>query len=474
MKIFISLLVALGLLIAGIFAIITCNNGGDDTTAQETEAPPIAASAGKSFTPPAMPAGPQDAESIVIAYNLSDVLEMPSTFRGCWGGQQSRITRQGEDLYVIYGIYNEALGWNDYAGGENDFNLYRYSAAQDKWTYFYTLRSYEIPGIHAAANGNVYVAYVHARGLGILEYNPATDTITLKDSGFHFPQVNDNDHWSYMNTGISGGRYIWFVGNSNTGNHGKPGAFGIYSYDTVTGEFDFGSQMRHVIDYRHCYEYILDDRDGGIIIAGLRDIFWDVCEWDAPAGSIGGAIFDEVNFWTYKDNKLSDIHRVVKASQGKDCPVPSTTFNHGGDAYLDKDGYLHILYIQNGQETGGRGVQYYAVYKDGVEFQKEIFHIKYTEYPVRFAEDTTGQLYVIAMQPDARIVNLFKINKVDGRYEASLSKVLPFEGDDSMAVGFPGMALTVPRTGSAPADYVDLIYPNDPQENFIYLRIQLR
>ena len=472
MKTIVSLFTAIGMLFAGIYAFFANPGGGTETPPPETQAPPIAASAGQSYIPPAMPAGPHEAQSIVVSYNLSGVLEMPSTFRGCWGGQQSRIARQGDDLYVIYGIHSDAYGWNDYAGGENEFNLYRYSAARDEWTYFYTLRSYAIPGIHAAQDGNVYVAYVHARGLGILKYDPGTDKMSMHDSGFHFPQINDKDHWSYMNTGISQGRYIWFLGNSNTGNHGTPGAFGIYSYDTLTGKFDFGSQPRHVIDHRHCYEYVLDNRDGGITIAGMRDIFWDASEWDQRDDEFG-AIFDEVNFWTYKDNKLSDIRRVVKASQGKTITRPSVAINHAGDAYLDSEGYLHIMYYIYGAETQGRAWQEYAVYMDGAEVQKEALFER-SHYSVSFIEDTAGQRYLLALSTNLRDLSIFHVNMVGGTFEVTLSKTIRIPNINSEGGSFAGISLTAPRSGSTPADYVDVIYPHANQLGWNYFRLQLR
>jgi hypothetical protein len=36
------------------------------------------------------------------------------------------------------------------------------------------------------------------------------------------------------------------------------------------------------------------------------------------------------------------------------------------------------------------------------------------------------------------------------------------------------MAVTAPRTGSAPADFVDVIYPSIDRTNWIYFRLQLR
>ena len=147
MKILISLIAFLGLLLAGIYALIT-SGGSTDDPPPETQAPPIAASAGKTLTPPEMPAGPHDSESVVIAYNLSDVLGMPTTYRGILGGQQSRIARLGDDLYVLYAVpFNQD-------GLTEEYGIYRYSAAEDKWTYFYKLRSHEVPGLHVA-NGKM-------------------------------------------------------------------------------------------------------------------------------------------------------------------------------------------------------------------------------------------------------------------------------------------------------------------------------
>ena len=462
MKFIISIIVALGLLIAGIFAIITCNSGGGgDTSMPVTEAPPIAASAGKSFTPPAMPAGPHDAESIVVSYNLSEVLEMPTT--NVWGGQQSRIVRQGDDLYVIYGTDNTLLD------GDEAYVLYRYSSARDEWTYFYELHSYESPNLHAAANGKVYATYIHARGLGILEYDPAADTITLQDFGVYWPAQHEKDHWAYMSTGISEGRYIWYLGCGNIdGGHARPGGFAIYKYDTITRTFDTGAQPRYLVDFRHCYNYILDNRDGGITIAGERDIFWEVSEWDMPEGAFG-AIFDEINFWTYKDNNLSDIHRVDKASQGKNCPVPNAAINYAGDAYLDLSGYLHILYTLTAAEIGGRTELWHAVYKEGTEIKKE--RLIEGTYSVRFVEDTAGQLYLVAIPYDSHTIWLFKAN---AQHELTLTKEILIEGDNSYGLQYAGMAATVPRTGSAPADFVDVLYPNADRTEWIYFRLQLR
>ena len=462
MKIFISLITAFGLLLAGILAVIRGGGDNGDTPPPETEAPPIAASDGQSFTPPAMPLGPHDAESVVIAYNLSDVLEMPTTYRGVLAGQQSRIARLGGDLYLIYAVDE------NYPDITEDYGIYRYSAAQDKWTYLYKLRSHDVPGLHVVG-GRVYVAYEYDRGLGVLEYDPATDRMTLQDSSIHWPRQNDGDHWSYMSTGISGGRYIWFLGCSNTGSHGKPGAFGIYSYDTVTRTFDTGDQPRWLIDYRHCYNYVLDNGDGGITIAGERDIFWHVSEWKQPEGAYD-ALFDEINFWTYEDNKLSNIHRVAKVSPNKICPEPVAAI-YNGDAYVDIHGFLHILYTIMGTETGGRMELWHAVYKDGAELKKEF--VLEGSQTSRFIEDTAGQLYLIIMPHGTRAVKLYKVNE---EHDIVLSKELVIESEDSNAIPATlGMAVTAPRTGSAPSDFVDIIYPNMPPNwGWMYFRLQLR
>ena len=460
MKIIISFITALCMLIAGIFAFITGVRDDDGTPPPETEAPPVAASVGRTFTPPAMPPGPYDTESLVISYNLSEVLEMPAT--NVWGGQMTRIARLGDDLYVLFGTH--VFGVDD-----EEYTLYRYSGAQDEWTQFYGLRSIDVPGLHIV-DGRVYVAYRYTRGLGILEYDPATDEIILRDSGIFWPAQHEKDHWAYMSTGISGDRHIWFLGCGNIdGGHARPGGFAIYSYDTVTGAFDTGSRPRWIVDFRHCYNYILDNGDGGITIAGNRDIFWDVCEWNQPAG-VFDAIFDEINFWTYKNNTLSDIHRVDKVSQGRNCPVPTASI-HNGDAYVDVRGFLHLVYTVTGEETGGRQELWHAVYKDGVELKKEFVHL--ASQSSRFIEDTSGQLYLIVMPYGTRTVRLYKVNE---QHEITLSKELVIESDDSNALpSVLGLAITAPRSGSAPADFVDVIYPNMPPDwGWVYFRLQLR
>jgi len=473
MKVLISLITALGLLFAGILAVIR-GGGGDETPPPVTEAPPIAASDGRTFIPPAMPAGPHDAQSIVAAYNLSRVLEMPTTERGVWGGQQTRIVRQGGDLYVLYGVVDAQDNVNDWAGGDCDYALYRYSSVRDEWTYFYTLRSYEVPGLHAAADGNVYAAYVHARGLGVLEYDPNTDKITLRDSGVYWPATQERDHWSYMSTGVSQGRYIWFQGNGNLNSRGRPGGMAFYRYDTVTRTFSTGANQRWLVDYRHCYNYVLDDRNGGLIIAGGRDIFWDASEWKQPEG-VFDAIFDEINYWTFKDDVLSDIHRVDKAMQGRDCAVPNAHMGSGGDAYLDLDGNLHILYFVISQSTGGRAQQWHAVYKDGVEIKKECFLDDGNQHSLRLIEDSAGQLYLLDIPYNSHILRLYTLDK---QHNFSEPRLLPI-GDaqdegTNFGLQYAGMSVTAPRSGSAPADFVDVIYPNADRTNWIYFRLRLR
>jgi len=470
MKIIVSLITAICMLFAGIYAFFANLGREPEAEPPATEAPPIAASAGEKFVAPPMPAGPHAAGSIVVSYNLSEVLKMPTTERGVWGGQQSRIARQGDDLYVIYGIHSDAYGWNDWAGGENEFNLYRYSAARNDWTYFYTLRSYEIPGLHAADDGNVYAAYVHARGLGVLEYNPATDRITLRDSGVHWPAYHERHHWSYMSTGITEGRYIWFQGNGNLNSRGRPGGMAFYRYDTIARTFDIGANPRYLVDYRHCYNYVLDDGDGGLFLAGGRDIFWDASEWKQPPDTFD-AIFDEVNFWHYKDDVLSDIHRVDKAMQGANCPVPNMHMGSAGDAYLDSEGNLHILYFKICESNKGRPQQWYAVYKDGVELRKECLIDDGMQYSLRFVEDTEEQLHLIALPYNANIIRLYKVDK---QFEMSEPKLIQVKDDNSFGLQYAGMSATVPRSGSEPADFVDVIYPNFDRSNWIYFRLQLR
>jgi len=461
MRLIISLLAAIALLLAGLSAIFSGNSRDPGTVFPETEAPPLAASGGPSFTPRSMPEGPHEAGSIVISYNLSDVLQSPAT--NVWGGQQTRIARLGEDLYLLFGT--RVLGIDD-----EEYTLYRYSGAANTWTRFYSLRSHEVPGLHIVG-GRVYAAYRYTRGLGILEYDPDSDRITLHDSGIFWPTQHEKDHWAYMSTGISGDRTIWFLGCGNiNGTHGRPGSFAVYSYDTVTRAFGTGGAPRHHTDFRHCYNYILDGGEDGIVIAGERDIFWNVSEWDMPEGAFG-AIFDEINYWTFKDNKLSDIRRVDKAMQGQNCPAPNAAINYAGDVFLDSNGCLHILYTLVSAHTGGRSQLWHAVYEDGMELKKECLLDDGQQHSVRLVEDSEGQLYLVVLPYNSHTISLFT---VDNQHEATLLKEIEIAGDDSIGLQYAGMAATVPRSGSEVADYVDVIYPNIDRTDWIYFRLQLK
>ena len=463
MRIIISLLAAIALLLAGLSAFFSGSGRDGNASFPETEAPPLAASAGAKLYPPEAMPSDTPGGSLAVSYNLSLALGMPTTEHGVWGGQQSRIARQGEDLYVLFGIAN-AL-----PDGEEAFALYRYSGARDEWTYFYTLRSYEIPGLHAAANGNIYAAYVHARGLGVLEYDPLTDKITMHDPGVFWPAAHARDHWAYMSTGITAGRYIWFLGCGNIeGKRGRPGGFAIYKYDTETRSFDMTVEPRHLTEFRHCYNYVLDDKDGGIVIAGERAIFWDVSEWEQAPGTMD-AIWDEVNYWTFKNNSLSDIRRVDKAMQGESCPMPNAPINYAGDAFLDSNGCLHILYTLTSAHIGGRTQLWHAVYEDGAEVKKE--KLLDGQHSVRLIEDATGQLYMINLPYNSHTISLFT---VDAQHELTLLREIEIAGNDSIGLAYAGMAVTAPRTGSTPADFVDVIYPNIDRTNWIYFRLQLR
>ena len=110
------------------------------------------------------------------------------------------------------------------------------------------------------------------------------------------------------------------------------------------------------------------------------------------------------------------------------------------------------------------------MYKDGAELKKQCFLDDGNQHSLRFAEDTEGQLYLLDLPYNANVLRLYEVNN----FEMSAPALIPIDAEGNPGLQYAGMSITAPRTGSAPADFVDVIYPNADRTNWIYFRVQLR
>jgi len=238
----------------------------------------------------------------------------------------------------------------------------------------------------------------------------------------------------------------------------------------LTKTFDNSFAPRFQTDFRNAYFYLVPDLDSTLYIVGQRAMFWRDTDYEWPAPDYGGnPIYDEINYWTFKDGTLSDKTGLRKIAPGPIVAAPHTFINGSGDVFRDRDGFVHVIYEFASDESGGAAHTWYAVLKDGETVSNEFF--KEGMHSCRFAEDTEGNLYLLTIEWEQAELLLYNV-AADRKIVLSRQYDLKDYGVDGLTYG--GMAVAAPRNGATPADYVDCVYSDTSGEKWVYFRLQLK
>ena len=354
--------------------------------------------------------------------------------------------------------------------------------------------------------------------LAIWHINKADDHVTGYTASMYFTKVNSNGY-GYAQPVVDttyNKIYALFSGGD------EPGVLAWYIYDIANMSWE-PTEYAFEIPTRYCYHYVYPDGKGGMYFITENDQKVTSAGYPeistAPIQS-ANYVFDKLKmyyipnvhdaskFYTYmvQDadySRVKDLNGDGKYDSGDERLVnqyPDVLNNHQGDVFLDAQGLLHVLYtIQYVRAAYDRKVmeeqQWHEVFKitsassvraivkerlyfDGYDTTSGVSN----QYDFRMAQDTTGQLYILALRiPQSSTTNaadgkfqLYKLTSKTGGYNYTLIHESEKISDTNINVG---MCITGTRNNSLKDNTISIMVPTYDQEygpiNWQYFQMKL-
>ena len=404
---------------------------------------------------------------------------------------ECRIVETPYGTFAAYATYANSSTWGT-IGGAN-FTIFK---IEDNGSYK-KIKSYDFayhttkPNIFYAADGNIYVVCADDQGsswsmfVGYFDPSkPNSDgsyNITSGRTSIGYPGGGCPGGYGYAQPILddnNGKIYVMSCGGSTSGYL----AWAIYDYRTHKWE---STTYSTTIDgsYRHCYLYAYPDGANGIYVVGGRDVLLSTLGYDGLFTSVQYA-WDEVNLFHFPNIRSTNytFQHITEAdyTQTDRNLFPGSQNNNGGDTYITEDGYMHVIasYGMHNPPTcsGVFYMMWHAVYDvrgAGAEptllYREPIYFISPDNiYTVRFAENTSGHLFILAIPKNKgpRLEIWSATDNLGTQFELVGCKNF----SDSMLCCSGMLATGSSRNGSIRDNTVGVLYPVDPGDwtNYYY------
>ncbi len=451
-----------------------------DTSAPATDAPVTDAPATEppETEPPApvlVPSGYEitvtEAESILAANGLRTNENREWAYPAYHGGQQMRVVHTERGTYTAFvtdfgtgtGIGVYVVMKVDNGGGVTLLYTGEYRA--DGGT--------TPVNIGQDLNGDIVVALGCGEALRTLIFDHETDAMTEHSVPHIFASTEDTRHgdrqipaYSQVMFDFANRRiYVFYCGGASTGDW----LLEWFTYNMETGEWNDVSTYKWIEGVRrHCYLYPFPDGKGGVYIIAERD---DTGELEEEYWGNSTWLWDELRLFhipdlTSPENITWTTIQEAYTERGHDGIWSTATMGHYGCAFMDADGYLHVMYYYgagNAFEPQYRHAIYNVmecVYNERVSCMKETG----VPYKLMLAQKTDGTLYMIAYNK-----NKSKDNAEIYRAEDPLGKTWKLETVLSTGVDGPTYSMSSTRNGSTQDNVVSgFVYSYKPDTVYIF------
>lgn len=369
---------------------------------------------------------------------------VPGDAGNCWGGHQCRIVRTQDGVFTAYTVAGEGYKSKEW----------RLAQRRDgSWPVLANgVAGREPVNLLASPDGTLHVIG-WPRGEGtIWSGKPKDGKMDMQASPV--PGVIRGD-WPYGSAGIDREGNLCVLSSKG----GKPAAFRWAFYRAKPGTWTTGTTP---IDYRYCYTYVIPHSNGGLAIVSTRDVTWDMLGYQKPEGVTFDYVFNAFRYWDTSDVATAPQEKAF-VEEKPTAEVRYVHCNAQSDAYLDTSGRMHVLYRVQGPSTGGQDERRHAVFAaDGKMLHEETLP-KEAGVFCRIFQDDRKNFWILGS------AGLIYPLGPDGLTVGQPTK-LDLQGHE---VEYSGFALSVPRTGTLPGNFIDVVFPSGKGTQWIYCRILL-
>lgn len=395
-----------------------CGNTSQTLAPEETETP--AATATPVPTPTPVPTVPPNAEVSDVSAICSSA-GITTGAQGQHGGHQTRICHTEHGTYITFVSYDSAGKYYFYVVKQDENN--NTSIVLEDWC------PYDAALVNVAAdtNGDVYVTAFpinkldggtipETAWLALYRIDAATDKVTEYKKQQQLNAISANGFGYSQPIFDFENRKIYAMYNGGN----KPGLLSWFTFDMNTMKWLDTNYTVETNILRHAYMYCFPDGNGGVVIVANRDIPTDLVALECKNGKpkFADYVWDQLDMIIIPDLTKASYSSIViheaDYSRGSEGIAPNVSNNQLGDAFVDANGRLHILYtvkmvnynLNNGHKDGlvskeTRHAIYEGttcIYNETIEFDITDWNdLKWMDYSMRMVQSTTGHIYIFAV-----------------------------------------------------------------------------
>lgn len=214
--------------------------------------------------------------------------------------------------------------------------------------------------------------------------------------------------------------------------------------------------------YRYCYTYVFPGIDGSLSLVSTRDVTWKSLRYTQPPDSFD-YVYNALGYW-HTDNIESDpIEQLYFKEEIPTEEFPFVDLRAQQDAYIDINGIVHIIYSIIGENTNGEWqVRHLVLSSDGNMIADVLLPAEIGVF-TRILQNIKGYLFLLGSSGI-----LYPIDK-DG-IKVGNPIYIDLKG---FTVEYSGFSIAAPRTGTPLSNKVDVVFPTNDGNKWIYFELPL-
>ncbi|MBE6569147.1 MAG: hypothetical protein E7658_02875 [Ruminococcaceae bacterium] len=346
----------------------------------------------------------EDVQSILAANDLRTNYTKFYPYPGYHGGQQMRVVHTERGTYTAFvktlgdetGIQNYYVAKID---NDHQVTLLHYGE-------FTSDKNEVLLNIAQDTNGDILVAITSHVELEILVFDHETDAMTKYASTAVFSSGETPKYTQAMFDFANRKIYAFYNGGMGTGNY----LLEWITFDMENKEWSDNSIYTRIEGIgRHCYLYPFPDGNGGAYIVGKRADTISLAE-NLVHADVHKYVWDNIRLFHIPDLTSAEniTHTMVQDAYSEKADEGiwnEVSIGYYGNVFMDKDGYLHIIYRNSLQDLSDESAPYlqtdyhHAVYDDMDCVSNEKITLQTEQYPyykAHIMQSTDGTLYMIA------------------------------------------------------------------------------
>lgn len=381
-----------------------------------------------------------------VTVQLETVTDNAATGDGgnAWGGHQTRIVRTQQGVFAAYLV----------AGKGYTRKQWQLARRTKRGTWRVIARGNagrEPVNLLAAPDGTLYVIG-YPRGAGKMWSGKPTRR-SIEMTVQNIPGM-PRGFWQYNSAGIDPQGNLCAVASEGD----KPGALHVSCFNPRTAVW---TTRTFETDYRFAYTYVFPD-ENGVSLVNTRDVTWGALGYTQPPNTFD-YVFNAFRYWHTGDVASAELQARDFLEEMPTADYAAPFLNAQPDAYLDTRGRMHILYVRYGATTNGAyQFRHRAIDVDGSVLYDAPLPPEAGWYN-RIFQDANENFYILTSSG-----HLYPAGADGNTLQEPV--VLDLQGYE---VEYSGFGISVPRTGTALRNTLDVVFPTANETKWLYFKLDL-